>query len=74
MADIKVISIDKIKELREEVENKYDDLVNSWDEKGQGKNEMIEEVLEIIDRLIEKEQEEFNPELFALNQTKANKD
>ena len=55
MADIKVISIDKIKELREEVENKYDDLVNSWDEKGQGKNEMIEEVLEIIDRLIEKE-------------------
>ena len=52
------ISIDKVKEFKEEVESKYDNSVNSWDEKGEGRNEMICEVLEMLDELIESEDKE----------------
>jgi len=56
MADIKQIPLDKIKEFKKEVENKYDDLANSWDERTEGRNEMINEVLEMLDKLIESEE------------------
>ena len=49
------IPLDKIKQAREEINDKYDDLANSFCEREQGRNEMIEEVLEILDKLIESE-------------------
>lgn len=47
--------IDKVKEFKKEVENKYDDFANSWDDRVEGRNEMICEVLDMIDELIESE-------------------
>lgn len=47
----------KIKKTREEIANKYDDPAMSWEERDYGRNEMIDEVLEILDRLIESESE-----------------
>ena len=47
------IPLYKVKQAREEIANKYDDLANAWCEREEGKNEAILDVLEIIDKLIE---------------------
>lgn len=44
--------LDRIKQAREEIANKYDDLANAWCEREEGRNEAILEVLEILDNLI----------------------
>jgi hypothetical protein len=48
--------LDKVKQARKEIANKHDDPAMSWEEKDYGRNEMIDEVLEILDRLIESEE------------------
>ena len=51
----KSIPLDKVKQAREEIENKYDDSINAWCEREEGRNEAILEVLDILDKLIESE-------------------
>lgn len=46
------IPLDKVKQAREDIANKYDDLANAWCEREEGRNEAILEVLEILDSLI----------------------
>ncbi len=53
--ETKSIPLERIKEGREEIASKYDDFANSFCEREQGRNEMIEEALEILDKLIESE-------------------
>ena len=55
--EVQAIPLDKIKQAREEINDKYDDLANSFCEREQGRNEMIEEVLEILDKLIAESEE-----------------
>jgi len=50
-----VIPLDKIKKFREEVDSKYDNSASLWEEEALGKNEMVDEVLEMLDKLIEDE-------------------
>ena len=52
---VQAIRLDKIKKAREEIDSKYDDLASCFCEREEGRNEMIEEVLEILDKLIESE-------------------
>lgn len=49
---VKAIPLDRIKQARKDMENKYDDLANAWCEREEGRNEAILEVLEILDKLI----------------------
>lgn len=51
--DGKIKIFEKVKQAREEIENKYDDLANAWCEREEGRNEAILEVLDILDKLIE---------------------
>lgn len=51
--EVKAIPLEKIKQAREEIANKYDDLANAWCEREEGKNETILDALEILDKLIE---------------------
>lgn len=44
--------LDKIKKAREEIDSKYDDFSGCFCDREQGRNEMIGEVLEILDKLI----------------------
>ena len=53
---VNAIPLERIKQAREEINGKYDDLANSFCEREQGRNEMIEEVLAILDKLIESEE------------------
>jgi hypothetical protein len=53
---VKAIPLDKIKKAREEIDSKYDGFANIFCEREQGRNEMIEEILEILDKLIESEE------------------
>ncbi len=40
-----------LNDVKSAIENKYDDFSNSWDEFAQGKNEMINEVLEMLEEV-----------------------
>ena len=52
---VQAIPLDKVKQAREEISNKYDGLINAWCKRKERRNEIICEVLEILDRLIESE-------------------
>ena len=50
--EVEAIPLDRIKKLREEISKEYVDDVNSWCDEQIGRNDMIDEVLELIDNMI----------------------
>lgn len=53
----KSIPLAKVKQAREEIYSKYDSTVTTFDDYGEGKNDMVCIVIEILDKLIEESED-----------------
>ena len=54
---VPAIPLNKIEQIRKQINDKYDNTVSAFDERGEGRNDMVCTVLEILDELIE----QYNP-------------